>query len=94
MSQNNGKNKTRHVKFDTLQMSEYLSRNKSSTLSKTIFSVRSVTLDIKAWNSWNYENSLCVMCEMSDENIEHFMSCEHMEKYHGKWTGKKYMKMM
>ena len=57
-------------------MSDYLSRNESTILSKTIFSVRSGTLDLKVWNSWNYENSLCVMCEMLEENIEHFMSCE------------------
>ena len=56
-------------------MSDYLVENKSTLLSKIIFSVRSGTLDIKSWNEWKYENLLCVMCGNHDENIEHFMSC-------------------
>ena len=50
-SQNNEKTKTKHIKFSSFQMSDYLSRNESTTLSKTIFSVRSGTLDLKVWNS-------------------------------------------
>ena len=57
-------------------MSEYLKGNKSTALSKTIFIVRAGTLDIKTWNSWYYENTLCVMCEMLEETIEHFMTCK------------------
>ena len=56
-------------------MSEYLVKNKSTAISKIIFSVRSGTLDLKDWHPWKYSDNLCVMCELSDENIEHFMSC-------------------
>ena len=56
-------------------MSDYLVKNENTLLCKTIFSVRSGTLDLKTWNKWKYENKLCVMCENFDENIEHFMSC-------------------
>ena len=70
------KSNTKHIKFENLIMSEYLKCNKSTTLSKTIFSVRAGTLDIKIWNSWIYENTLCVMCEMLEETIEHIMTCK------------------
>ena len=73
--ENRTKSKTKHINFDTLEMREYLVKNKNTLLSQTIFSVRSGTLDIKSWNEWKYENKLCVMCENSEENIEHFMSC-------------------
>ena len=73
--ENSKKTKTKHIHFDALEMSNYLVKNKNTLLSKTIFSVRSGTLDIKSWNEWKYENQLCVMCENCDENIEHFMSC-------------------
>ena len=56
-------------------MSPYLSQNRSAYLSRTIFSVRSGTLDIKMWNEWNYKNKLCVMCSVSEESFEHFTSC-------------------
>ena len=75
------KSKTKHIKFDNLRMSEYLKCKKKVQLSqKTIFSLRAGTLDIKIWNSWNYENTLCVMCEMLEETIEHFMTCKTYEK--------------
>ena len=39
ITQNLEKSKTKHIKFENLLMSEYLKCNKSTTLSKTIFSV-------------------------------------------------------
>ena len=56
-------------------MSPYLTQNKNASLSKMIFVLRSGTLDIKVWNEWNYEDSLCVMCSLVEENIKHFMTC-------------------
>ena len=47
-----------------------------TVVSKTIFEAISGTLEIKKWNSWNYSDLLCVMCEKYEENIEHFMTCE------------------
>ena len=41
------KEKNKDIQFQTLQISEYLSRKESTTLSKTIFSVRSGTFDLK-----------------------------------------------
>ena len=75
IAENNEKSKTKHINFDSLQMSKYLAENKSTALSKTILSVRSGTLDLKVWNSLFYENTLCVMCKKEDETIEHFMTC-------------------
>ena len=34
-----------------------------------------MTVDIKAWNRLNYENIICVMCKLWDENFQHFMTC-------------------
>lgn len=73
--ENKHKSKTKHIKFETLTMRKYLEKNQNTSLSKIIFSVRSGTMDIKIWNEWNYHDTLCVMCALEDENIEHFMTC-------------------
>ena len=57
-------------------MSPYLLENRSTSLAKTIFSVRSGTLNIKQWNLWNYNDNLCVGCEIQAETVDHFMICE------------------
>ena len=74
-AENSSKTKTKHIVFENLEMREYLKQNVNISLSKTIFSARSGTLDIKSWNSWNYENVLCVMCNKWEENLQHFMTC-------------------
>ena len=51
-------------------------KNKSTTLSKIIFSLRSKTLDIKAWQPWKYYDNLCVFCELKEETIDHFLVCK------------------
>ena len=73
--ENSQKSKTKHIQFDQLSMSKYLENNENTLLSQIIFSVRSGTMDIKSWNEWNYQNILCVMCEKSEENNNHFMTC-------------------
>ena len=57
-------------------MRRYLSENKNSKVSKIIFNIRAETLDIKTWNQWNYDDNLCIMCNVKEENIEHFMECK------------------
>ena len=47
VSENLEKSKTKHIEFQSLEMSQYLSQNRNTFLSKPIFSVRSGTLDIK-----------------------------------------------
>ena len=81
VAENDKKEKTRHIKFNKLEMSNYLNENKSTSLSKLIFSIRSGTLDIKCLNKWNYGDNLCVMCELKAETLEHLMICpEYGEK--------------
>ena len=72
---NSTKTKTKHIQFHELKLSDYLSQNKNTSLSKTIFEARSGILDIKTWNSWKYSDLLCVMCEKYEENMDHFMTC-------------------
>ena len=81
-AENSTKTKTKHIIFETLEMRNYLRENINTTLSKTIFSVRAGTLDLKVLNEWKYENNKCVMCEIEPENIDHFMNC--MEYGHGR----------
>ena len=61
-------------------MSEDLVRNESTALSKIILSVRAGTFDVKAWNEWNYRDKLCVMCQVEDDNMKHFMNCRSYRK--------------
>ena len=45
-------------------MKNYLSENVSKTLSELIFKIRSKTLDIKTQRQWEYEDNLCMGCEV------------------------------
>jgi len=76
LKENSEKTKTKDIVFEDLELSDYLKENKNTTLSNTIFSVRSGTLDIKQWNSWSYENNLCLMCEFKEETMDHLMECQ------------------
>ena len=73
--ENSNKSIAKHFNFETLNMSDYLVKNKNTSISKIIFSVRAGTLDLKAWNDWKYVDKLCVMCGEFEEDFEHFMSC-------------------
>ena len=67
-------------------MSEYLVRNKRTSLSKIIFSVRSKTLDIKEWLPWNYTDNKCVACKKTFETMDHFMTCtSYRNNPYGNW---------
>ena len=67
--------KTKAIKFQGLQMREYLKENRSSSLSRVTFAVRSKTLDIKSWNTWKYNDNICVGCQIRPETMSHFMCC-------------------
>ena len=76
VKENNMKEKTKHIKFKYLEMSDYLKVNQRTDLSRIIFETRSGTLDLKSLQQWKYENNLCVLCELKEENMEHFMKCK------------------
>ena len=65
-------------------MRRYLYNNINTYLTKTIFSVRAGTIDLKCFNEWKYESDKCVMCNLIPENLDHFISCKEYE--HGKLT--------
>ena len=75
MEENNTKSKTKYLKYEKLEMRQYLRENRNTKVSKIILNIRSETLDIKTWNHWNYEDNLCIMCNVKEETIEHFMKC-------------------
>ena len=47
VNENNTKEKTRNIKFEKFEMSDYLKENRNTKLSKLIFEIRSGTLDIR-----------------------------------------------
>ena len=53
-NENSKLEKTKDIHFEDLNTSEYLLDNRSTTLSRIIFSLRSKTLDIKTWQPWKY----------------------------------------
>jgi hypothetical protein len=71
--------KTKDITFSELKLNDYLVENRSINLSRIIFSLRSKTLDIKTWQPWKYFDNLCVMCELKEESISHFLNCEAYE---------------
>jgi hypothetical protein len=79
LQENSELEKTKHIIFDELKLSNYLLDNRNTTLSKIIFSVRSQTFDIKAWQPWKYFDNLCVLCHIKEENMNHFMICDACE---------------
>jgi hypothetical protein len=77
VKENATKDKTKQIKFNQLEMSNYLRYNKSLVLSKIIFAVRSGTLELKVWNLWKYDNDICVGCKSWPETMSHFMRCSN-----------------
>ena len=82
--ENKQKTRTKHIVFEDLNTREYLVENKSTTLSKIIFSARAGIIDLKSLNEWKYNDLNCVMCEKAVENFDHFMSCEAYGNNHMK----------
>ena len=76
IEENKTKEKTRHIIFEQLEMSEYLQKNKSTKMSKTIFQIRAGTFNVKAWRKWQYSDNLCVACQICEETMDHFMTCK------------------
>ena len=70
-TQNSQLEKTKDIVFDKLETNEYLLDNRSTSLSKIIFCIRTETFDIKKWQPLKYNDSLCVACEVKEETIEH-----------------------
>ena len=60
------------ILFEELKTSEYLLHNKSTSLGKIIFSLRSKAFDIKKWLPCKYYDNLCVACELKKETMNHF----------------------
>ena len=57
-------------------MSEYLHKNIKTSISKTIFAIRSKTFDVKEYNPWKYRDGFCVKCPEVIETMEHFVACK------------------
>ena len=76
LEENKTKTKTKHLHYETFQMRRYLSESKCAKIAKVIFNIRAATFDIKSCKQWNYEDNLCVMCNLKEETMNHFMTCE------------------
>jgi hypothetical protein len=75
-AENSKNEKTKHILFCELKINEYLHRNVKTSISKTIFSVRSKTYDVKEYCPWKYNDEKCVRCLKVNETMEHFVHCE------------------
>ena len=61
-------------------MQRYLSENQNTKIAKVIFNIRAGIFDIKSLNQWKYEDNLCIMCSVKEENMKHFMTCKFSER--------------
>ena len=88
MEENKKKEKTKHITFKKLDISEYLKKNTNTNISKTIFKIRAGTFDVKTWRKWEYQDNLCVACQEFEETMDHFMKCKYYKqtkKYETNW---------
>ena len=78
--ENSRKEKTKDIQFEKLEMSPYLLDNERKSLSTTIFSIRSETLQIKEFHRWKYEdNDICGKCYRFLKTMDHFATCAEYE---------------
>ena len=90
MEENKKKEKTKHITFDKLNISEYLKKNKNTNISKTIFKIRAGTFYVKTRRKWEYQDNLCVACQEFEETMDHFMKCkDYKQKKKYEKNGKK-----
>ena len=72
----NKQTKISHIKYDDLEIQEYLvDCNRNTEISKFIFKARSMTLNIKTQKSWKYSDSICVGCGVNEETGDEVISC-------------------
>ena len=79
-NENSKKQKTKHIKFEKIEMNDYLVKNRNTNISKTIYSIRAGVFDLKALNPWNYKDNLCVACNLKEETMQHFMKCDEYKR--------------
>ena len=73
--------KIARIKYDRLEIQQYLSENKTTKVSKFIVKARACTLDIKTQKSWKYEDKTCVGCNTKEETGDEILNCEKLGKY-------------
>ena len=66
--------KTSSLKYEILQLQPYLQKLYPNQ-SKTIFKMRSCTLDLKAHRSYKYKDLVCRRCRREEETVEHVINC-------------------
>ena len=80
IEENKTKTKTKHIQYEKLEMQRYLSENQNTKIAKVIFTIRAGTFDIKSLNQWKYEDNLCIMCSVKEENLKPFMTCKFYKR--------------
>ena len=75
--QQNKQEKIRKIKYEKLEMQEYLAEgDRNNNVSKIIFKARGMTLDIKMHKKWKYEDTLCTGCNVSEESGQELLHCK------------------
>ena len=78
----NGKmSKVSNIKYEKLEMQQYLCENSNTNISKFIAKARAKTLDLKTQKGWKYEDKLCSGCNIREESGDEILTCEKFGKY-------------
>jgi hypothetical protein len=73
------KKKTAELNYTELQTQKYLLAFYPAQ-AKTIFQARSKTLDIKCHREYKYRDTVCRLCGLEDESLDHVVNCGSSEE--------------
>ena len=73
--------KVSNIKYEKLEMQQYLYENNNTNISKFIAKARAKTLDIKTHKSWKYEDKLCTGCNKTEESGDEILTCGQYGEY-------------
>ena len=70
-----------NIKYEKLEMQQYLNENTNTNISKFISKARAKTLEIKKHKSWKYEDKKCSGCKIREESGDKILTCEKFGSY-------------
>jgi hypothetical protein len=73
--------KVSNIKYEKLEMQQYLYENNNTNISKFIAKARAKTLDIKTHKSWKFEDRLCTGCNIREESGDEILTCGQFGVY-------------
>jgi hypothetical protein len=73
--------KVGNIKFEKLEMQQYLYKNTNTNSSQCIAKARAKTLDIKTLGnkSWKFDNRTCSGCDKTEESVDDILIFKYGE---------------